>query len=122
MRKLHLLVAVVVAAMMILVVFGGVALAATSTDQIILDYQQNGKLTGSYTKAQLQAYLNDATVHQNMNAADAAALDAIVKSLVSSASSRGSFPFTGYWLFAGLGVALVLVGGGLGLRRAAVRR
>ena len=49
---------------LLLMAFSGVALAGTSPQDIYNDYADNGKLDGTYTDAELQAYLDDATVHQ----------------------------------------------------------
>lgn len=126
MKKSHILISVVVAVMLVFGVFSGLALASTSTDAIILDFQQHGKLTGTYTVAQLEAYLNDAAAHQYLGEAQSAALDALVKAQIAAltaatTSTRQTFPFTGTELFAGLGAAAVLIGAGLGLRRVAAR-
>lgn len=126
MKRAHILISVAVAVMLVFGVFSGVALAATSTDAIILDYQTNGKLTGTYTVAELEAYLNDAAAHQYLGAEEAAALDALVRAQIAALTAttsqeRHAFPFTGTELFAGLGAALVLIGAGFGLRRVAVR-
>jgi hypothetical protein len=96
-------------------VFSGVALASTSTDAIILDFQQHGKLTGTYAVAELDVYLNDAAAHQYLGAEQAVALDALVRAQIAAqtaaaTSTRQTFPFTGTELFAGLGAAAVLIG------------
>ena len=103
----------VFAVMMML--FSGVALAATPTD-IYNDYADNGKLDKTYTDAELRAYLNDATLAQYPpSAATKGELDTLVKSLLNQ--ERGEFPFTGMEMALLLVGAVVLVGGGVALRK-----
>ncbi len=100
----------------LLVALGGFAFAATPQD-IYDDYDDNGVLDGIYTDAELQAYLNDATLHQYPpDAAKVNGLDALVRGLLTV---RERFPFTGFEVgLIALGV-LALLGVGLGLRRVA---
>ena len=89
-----------------------VAMAATPQD-IYNDFLAHGKLTHTYSQADLNAYLNDATIHGYGDKTVLNQLDDLVNSLVT----RSSFPFTGFqMIFAGL-VAVGLVGSGLTLRR-----
>ena len=88
------------------------ALAATPRD-IYDDFMDNGLLDGTYTVAELRAYLNDATLTQYGNAAVKDLLD----SLATQSSGRDSFPFTGFQVGLALAVAVALVGGGFGLHR-----
>ncbi len=91
-----------------------VALAAAHTSQDIYDdfINHNGKLTGTYTKAELKAFLNDATFHQ-YHPTRIDQLDDTINQLLN----RSTFPFTGFqMLIAGI-VAVALVGGGFALRR-----
>ena len=110
-KKLALLfLAVVVIALLL----APVALAAGHTSQDIYnDFINNhGKLTGSYTQAELKAFLNDATFRQ-YHPARMDQLDDLINQLLN----RTTFPFTGFqMLIAGI-VAVALVGGGLALRR-----
>ena len=88
-----------------------VAMAATPQN-IYDDFVKNGKLTQTYTQAELKAYLNDATLHAYYDKAVLDQLDNLVNSML-----RSSFPFTGFqMLLAGI-VAIGLVGGGFALRR-----
>ncbi|OFW61963.1 MAG: hypothetical protein A2133_07150 [Actinobacteria bacterium RBG_16_64_13] len=90
-----------------------VALAATP-QEIYNDYASDGSLDGTYTDAELQAYLDDAWLDQYGDPAILTALDAIVNGILSG---HEEFPFTGAEVaLMGLAV-LALVGGGMGLRR-----
>ncbi|MCZ7664310.1 MAG: hypothetical protein M5U22_15885 [Thermoleophilia bacterium] len=97
----------------------GTALAATPQD-IYNDYADDGVLQGTYTNDELQAYLDDATIHQYGDDAVLGPLDALVKSMLAQPSEgRGTFPFTGMELIVVLIGAVVLFGGGIALRRTA---
>lgn len=97
----------------------GVALAATPQD-IYADYLDNGQLDGTYTDAELRAYLGDALIDQYGDPDTVAELDALVTRLLQSDDDE--FPMTGAQLtFIGIG-ALALVGVGFGLRRVARSR
>lgn len=94
--------------------FSGLALAATSPQDIYNDYADNGKLDGTYSSAELQAYLNDATVHQYGDGATLGELD----NLLASQTNRSTFPFTGMEMGLMAIGALVLIGAGVVLRKA----
>ncbi len=113
MKKIAVLLGLVA---ILLVAMGGFAFAATPQD-IYDDYADNGVLDGSYTDAELQAYLDDATLHQYPpDAAKVNGLDALVRGMLSS---RDRFPLTGMEAgYMALGV-VALLGLGLGLRRVA---
>jgi hypothetical protein len=97
--------------------FSGVALAAKTTPQDIYnDYADNGKLDGKYTKAELTAYLNDATTHAYGHESTLGELDALVKSKLTE--NRSTFPFTGMEMGLLAVGALVLIGAGVVLRKA----
>ena len=120
MRRLVML---VVAVVVLTLALSGVALAASPQD-VYDDYAQNGKLTGKYTQAELQAYLNDAAVHQYGAPGVVAELDAIVKDLIADMreeEGREDFPFTGAPVLAGMMAAATLIGAGVGLRRLRAR-
>ena len=90
-----------------------VALAATPK-QIFDDFALNGPFpAGKYSDADLRAYLNDATLHQYENQTTISQLDNLVNQLLT----RETFPFTGFQLMIAGIVAVVLVGGGIALRR-----
>jgi hypothetical protein len=108
MGKAVLLVCVVV---LLVLALTGVAYAWTPQD-IYNDYKDNGRLDRTYTDAELQAYLNDATLHQYGTPSVIAGLD----QLVNGKLSRSEFPFTGAELGLMAGAAVVLIGGGVALR------
>ena len=103
---------IVLGALVIGLLMTTVALAATP-QQIYDDYADNGKLDGHYTKAELQAYLNDSTLIQYANPAVKGPLDTLVRQMLT----RDTFPFTGFQLMVAGIVAVALVGGGMALRR-----
>jgi hypothetical protein len=105
-------------ALVFLLGLSGIALAATPED-IYNDFAADGDLDRSYTDAELEAYLNDATVHQYGSAAVLSTLDDLVEQLLAGTTpaGRSSFPFTGFEIFlAGIG-GLALIGGGIAVRR-----
>ncbi len=102
----------VVAAAVFLLVLAGTALAATPQD-IYDDYADNGKLDGTYTAAELEAYLNDATIHQYGDPTIVAGLDLLIQQM----KDRHEFPFTGAQLALIAIVAVVLIAGGFVIRR-----
>lgn len=107
----------VVAVIVLVLALSSVALAATPQD-IYNDYAQNGKLTGTYTNAELEAYLSDAAVHQYGDPQILAALDALVQQMLTG-QERETFPFTGAELVGIFLGAVALAGGGFALRRRA---
>ena len=106
------LVFIVLGALLISLVVTSVALAATPQD-IYDDYRDNGKLDNTYTDAELRAYLNDANVHQYGDSSVLGRLDNLANDLLS----RDVFPFTGFQLMIAGIIAVVLIGGGISLRR-----
>jgi hypothetical protein len=108
----------VVVTAVLLLTLSGVALAATP-QQIYDDYEDNGVLDGTYTDAELIAYLNSAYVHQYGDPTILTELDSLVRSILSA---RDRFPFTGVEITLFVIAALALAGAGLGLRRLARRR
>ncbi len=141
MRKIGIL--AVLAAVTLLLVFGVVAVAqaatATSVD-IYNDYAADGALTGPYTAAELQAYLNDVTRNgYPRNPAVTVPLDDLVGRVLgimkanpgmsfadalaqalgqSNGENRENFPFTGFVVLLVLLGGFILVGSGLVVRRA----
>lgn len=128
--------AIALAAVLLVLALGGTALAATPQD-IYNDYADNSKLDGTYTIAEIEAYLNDATVHQYGSAAVLTPLDDLLQKVLTSMKSgddfakalakalgtspdtggRDNFPFTGAELAVILLGAVALLGGGFALRR-----
>jgi hypothetical protein len=88
------------------------AQAATPTD-IYNDWAADGDLDGSYTQEELDAVLTDATLAQY---ADQDTLDDL-KNHIQQDTARTSFPFTGFEAGMAAVVAVLLVGGGIALRR-----
>jgi len=97
-----------------------VALAATPQD-IYNDYAADQKLDGTYTNAELQAYLADATLDQYGDPAILTALDGIVRAKLSG-DDHDEFPFTGAQVVLMAIAAMALIAGGVGLRRLARTR
>ncbi|MHB9149900.1 MAG: hypothetical protein ACYC33_07465 [Thermoleophilia bacterium] len=134
MRRTMLAMAV---ALVLVLGIGGTALAASPQD-IYNDYADNAKLDGTYTIAEIEAYLNDATVNQYGSAAVLTPLNALATKVLGamkagdtfavalakalgttpSDDDRSEFPFTGMELLIIALGAVVLIGGGLTLRRA----
>jgi hypothetical protein len=126
------------ATLLLLLTLAGVATAATPQD-LYNDYAADQVLNGPYTRGELQAYLNDATVHQYGAEAVLGPLDALVTKVLgvwnndpdltwaeavkaatggSSGGGRGTFPFTGFEVLLASVGGLALIGGGLFMRRA----
>jgi hypothetical protein len=101
----------VLASVVITLLLTTVAVAWTPQD-IYNDFSANGKLTREYTAAELQAYLNDATLEQYADKDIKARLDTAVRELID----RDVFPFTGFQLMMAGIVVVVLIGGGVALR------
>lgn len=111
--------ALAAAVVFLVLALSGVALAASAQD-IYDDYLADLRLDGNYTNAELQAYLDDATLHQYGDPSIISSLDTIVSSMLTH--NRHNFPFTGAQLALFGAVAVGLVGGGIGLRRLARTR
>lgn len=109
------LVLLVLGATVIALLIAGVAMAATphTPQDIYKDFADNGKLDGKYSRAEFQAFLNDAT-SAGYPGSNIGTLNQIVREMLTD---RTTFPFTGFQLMIAGIVAVVLVGGGLVLRR-----
>lgn len=105
-------------AAVLFVALSGVALAATP-QQIYNDYIDNGRLDGTYSDAELKAYLNSAYVHQYGDLTKTIELDTLVKRILAA---RDRFPFTGMEIALMAVGVLVLAGAGVGLRRLARKK
>lgn len=114
MRKAILL---AVAVVFLVLALSGVALAATPQD-IYNDYADNGKLDQTYTNAELQAYLDDAYIHQYKDKTKVDALDKLVIEMLGT----DEFPMTGAQIALIAIVAVALIGGGFALRRVSRKR
>lgn len=111
---------IILAALAFTLLWGAVAYAATPQD-IYNDYADNKKLDGQYTDAELQAYLNDATIHQYGDESVTGPLDTLVKQMLTTSSGQETFPFTGMQMIVLALGGLALVSGGVALRRSARR-
>lgn len=108
-------------ALVVVMALGGVALAATPQD-VYNDFADNGKLDNTYSKAELEAYLADATVHQYGDPYNLGVLDTLAKQKIASSGASGgttTFPFTGLEIALIAFGAVALLGGGLVLRKSA---
>jgi hypothetical protein len=100
-------------ALIFALVLTGVAVAGYTPQDIYNDFYADGDLDNRYSDAELHAYLNDAQVHEYGDSSITSRLDEAVLDLVT----RDVFPFTGFQLtMAGI-VVVVLIGGGIALRR-----
>ena len=90
---------------------GSVVFAATWQD-IHADLVEDGRLDGEYTAEELEDYLNNATVAEYHSI-----VQDRLNQITQSESGRSVFPFTGFQLMIAGIVAVVLVGGGIALRR-----
>lgn len=105
-----------------------VAVAAHSPQDIYDDFADNGRLDVHYTDAELRAYLDNATLSQYADSSIKDRLDDTVVTMLTNRTGptdptdpakpgRDTFPFTGFQLMIAAIVAVVLVGGGIALRR-----
>jgi hypothetical protein len=101
---------IVLGAVLITLALSSVALAATPQD-IYNDYIDNGKLDGTYTQEELEAYLNDATLHAYGHPTAVDELDLIVQEML-----REEFPYTGFQIAIAVIVAIALIAGGFAIR------
>ena len=120
------LIVLILGAAVILLLMTSVALASAqnpATPQDIYDDYAGvlpdtgpGKLDGPktpYTDQELQAYLDDATIHLYGDSSVTEPLDDLVTDMLT----RDEFAFTGFQLMIAGIVAVALVGGGIALRR-----
>lgn len=104
--------------LVLVLAMSGVALAGTSPQDIYDDWAANSTLTGQYTDAQLEAYLNDPTVHMYGKSDVLEKLDTHVTSIINK-PGRSTFPWTGAQIAAIVAAAVLLIGLGVLLRRSA---
>lgn len=107
------LVLLFVGAIVINLLLATVALAGWTPQDIYDDFATNGKLTRNYTEAELNAYLNDASMAQYGDDDLKKRLDDVVKDRLT----RDEYPFTGFQIAILVVVVVALVGGGVALRR-----
>ncbi len=107
------LVLLFVGAIVINLLLTTVALAGWTPQDIYDDFAANGKLTRSYTDAELKAYLNDASLAQYSDDDLKKRLDDVVKDRLS----REEYPFTGFQIAIGAVIVVALIGGGVALRK-----
>ena len=112
MKRMALLLLVTLVALLAMT---AVAYAATPQD-IYNDYAADNKLDSTYTKAELQAYLDDAAIHQYGNPTILAGLDALAKQLIAQ-EEEGTFPFTGFEMAIALFGGAALLGSGVLIRK-----
>jgi hypothetical protein len=109
-RMIRRLVPILLGAVVISLLIGGIAVAASWQD-IRDDLMDNGRLDGTYTVDELKNYLNNATdAEYNSIVQDR------IDQFVSIEDGRDTFPFTGFQLMIAGIVVVVLVGGGIALR------
>jgi len=136
MKKVVLL---TVATLLLVLALVGVAQAATPQD-IYNDFAADGALTGPYTEAELQAYLDDATIDEYGDPAVVIPLDDLVGRVLAIMQAQpgisfadaleqalggqptdddtDTFPFTGFETMLALFGSVLLLGSGLAVRRA----
>jgi hypothetical protein len=107
------LVLLFVGAIVINLLLATVALAGWTPQDIYDDFATNGKLTRNYTEAELNAYINDASLAQYGDDDFKKRLDDVVKDRLT----RDEYPFTGFQIAILVVVVVALVGGGVALRR-----
>lgn len=94
----------------------GLALAAGTTPQDIYnDYAKDKQLDGTYTDAQLEAFLKDANSQQYADEQTITELETLIRTRLNK--GRSEFPFTGLEMALVAVGALVLIGGGVILRK-----
>lgn len=103
----------VLGTLVLALVLSGVALAGYTPQDIYNDFYADGDLDVDYSDAELRAYLNDAQVHEYGDSSITSRLDDRVLDL----TTREVFPFTGFQLLMAGIVVVVLIAGGVLLRR-----
>jgi hypothetical protein len=107
------IVLLILGALVLTLLAGGIAVAGYTPQDIYDDYRLDGDLDHSYSDAELRAYVNDAQLHEY---GDSSVTDRLDKYCLDRLT-RETFPFTGFQLaMAGI-VVVVLIGGGVALRR-----
>jgi hypothetical protein len=91
----------------------GVAVAGYAPQDIYDDYSSDGDLDYTYTDVELRAYLEDGHVHEYGDPSITSDLDQVALSL----SSRDVFPVSGFQIAMAVLVVVILIVGGIMLRR-----
>jgi hypothetical protein len=110
----HRVLGLVLATGLLVFLLAGVAMAASPQD-IYKDYVTHGKLTVTYTKVELNAVLTDPTLAQYSDQEQLKKLKDVIQT--SETETTSTFPFTGSQMLLIFGAGVVLVGGGVALRR-----
>jgi hypothetical protein len=110
-----------IAVVLVVLAWGGAALAASPQD-IYDDYAADQKLDGTYSDAELQAFLDSAVNLQYADQTIIASLKTVIAGILNDdqaddtqESDRGTFPFTGAQLLLVAVFAVGLIAGGVGL-------
>ena len=91
----------------------GIAVAGYAPQDIYDDYSSDGELDYSYTDVELRAYLDDGHLHEYGDPSITTSLDEVALSL----SSRRVFPVSGFQIAMAVLVVVILIVGGIMLRR-----
>ena len=130
----------------LLVLLMAPAARAATSQEIYDDYAKNGTFTGTYTLAELEAALNDGTIHQYGSPSVVLGVDILIKAVLAEmsegktfaqalasvsgavetstadgeSSGRQTVPFTGAWIGLAAAAGLAMVACGWWLRRSKV--
>lgn len=115
MKNMKKILLVLLTGLVLAIALAGVAQAWTPQN-IYDDWADNGKLDRQYTTQDLQAYLNDPTVHQYGDSSILVPLDSYVTKTTGQ-SGRTTFPWTGAQIAAIVLAAALLISLGVLLRR-----
>lgn len=91
----------------------GAAVAGSDPQDIYDDYASDGRLDGAYSDAELRAFLDDGHVHEYGDPSITARLDEVARHL----SARDVFPVSGFQIAMAVLVVVILIAGGIMLRR-----
>jgi len=109
-RRLTLL---FVGALFLVLAASSAAAAGHAPQDIYDDYASDGRLDGAYSDAELRAFLNDGRVHEYGDPSITANLDEVAMHL----SVRELFPVSGFQIAMAVLVVVILIVGGIMLRR-----
>ena len=91
----------------------GAAAAGGAPQDIYDDYASDGSLDGTYSEAEFRAFLDDGHVHEYGDPSVTARLDEVARNL----SARDVFPVSGFQIAMAVLVVVILIAGGIMLRR-----